>query len=159
MRSTPKLTDDEWVAKFEADEIEVDLDKGFDRTDLAEVRAFELLRREYEDAILGAVRLTRHNGVAWSEIGLALGAPEDETISRYRYAIGEEAERVGAVSHADGPTDTALIRFMVKFRDDAVDKLGAAVARAHGAGVSTGFTELAIDWTDDEARIRWPLRR
>lgn len=157
MTTKPKLTDDEWLAKYEAGEIELNLSHGFDRTHVAEVRAYELLRREYDDAIIGAVRLTRHSGVSWSEIGRALGLNADEAISQYRDRIGEEAERIGSTSKPEDPSDTALIRFMVQFRDDAVDKLGGAVKRAQSAGVSDDFISLAIDWSDDEARVRWPF--
>ena len=158
MRTKHKMTDEEFLAKFESGEIEV-RPGHHDRASVAEVRAFELLRREYEDAILGAVRLTRQRGVSWSEIADALGASDAETIASYRDRIGVEAEEAGMPAKPDDPTETRMIQAMVKFRDDAVAKLEAAVARAREAGVSQDFIDLAIDWTDDEARVRWPFRR
>lgn len=151
------MTDEEFLAKFENDEIE--WTHSEDRTSVAEVRAYELLRREYEDAILGSVRLTRQRGVTWTEIAGALEVSDAEAIARYRDRIGVEAEEAGITVKSDDPTETRMIQAMMKFRDDAVAKLDAAVARARDAGITQHFIDLAIDWTDDEARVRWPFPR
>lgn len=128
---------------------------GFSLTDLAEVRAFELLRREYEAAIEGAVRLTRHRGVRWSDLAEVLGVSEAEAIASYGERIGAEAEFAGSSAAPEVPADTAAVRDEVRCRDDAEARLTDAIERARAAGVEEAFIESVRTRPEEVARVTW----
>lgn len=157
MKTRPKLTDDEWLAKFEAGEIEVDLSTGSELTDLAEVRAYELLHREYEAAITGSIRLSRHRGARWSDIADAVGLSEADAIATYRAAIGPEAEATASSVEPEEPADTRMTAFLVRCRDDADARLAEAVKRASEAGVHADFIRSVRTRTEEDARFAWPF--
>lgn len=119
---------------------------------------FELLRREYDAALTGSIRLSRHRGVSWSDIADALGLTEVDAIATYPEAIGVEAEAAAEHSPREQPADTKLIEFLLRCRDDAAHRLAEAIERAKAEGVPGSFIESVVSRSEEEARYGWPTR-
>lgn len=122
--------------------------------DLAEVRAFELLRREYEEAVTNSVHQSRRAGASWAEIATALRVSEGD--AKARYGMRDDAER--RQPDSEGPPydqRTWMLDFMVRSRIDAERRLAEAVERAKADTVADdSFIRSVVGRTDDEGRLR-----
>lgn len=122
--------------------------------DLAEVRAFELLRREYDEAVTNTVSLSRRAGASWAEVATALRVTEAE--ARATYGTHDQAERLPA--DPEGPPHdqrTLMLDFMVRCRMDAEHRLADAIARAKADTIADdAFLGSVLRRTEDEGRLR-----
>ena len=125
--------------------------------DLAEVRAFELLRREVADSVLNSVRLARQRGISWSDIARELGTTESEAVASYRMRIGEAADIEGA-GLAPVSQDVIGIDFHVRHLAAVELRLREAIERATDADDQIGdFIENYLSRSEDDACYRWNL--
>lgn len=154
MTTKHTLTDEDWLAKFAAGDIDFDPHAGWSLIDLAEVRAYELLVRESEEALVNAVRLARQNGAPWADIATALGTDEADSIATYGDRIGAAADAAGA----EAPTDdngAPLVAFYVRYCTAVAKRGDAAIDRALSAGIDRASIENIRSRSDDDARLRW----
>ena len=157
MVTKPKLTDDEWLEKFEHGEIEFDPSRSQSLIDLIDVRALELLRREASDAVMNSVRLARQNGSTWSTIALELGVDERTALTTYRDVIGAAAEAEG--HRLESAAEVASgISFMVRHLAAVEQRLRDTIDRAVAEDADLAvFIYNYLARSDDDARMRWNL--
>lgn len=153
-----KLSDAEWLERFENGEIEFDLSRGRSLLDLIDVRAYELLRREVADAVLNSVRLARQRGISWADIAQELGATENEAVASYRERIGATAEAEGSRL---GPVSEEMIgiAFQVRHLAAVEQRLRDAIERTIAANDDPigDFIDNYLSRSEDDARYRWNL--
>lgn len=125
---------------------------SFSIIDLAAVRAFELLRREYAEAVTNAVSFARRAGVSWTDIAAALRVDEVEASANH---AARALEPSTPLTDDPGPEHrTVMLDFMVRCRLDAERRLAEAIEQTKSAGGDNLIIGNVLSWTEDEGRLR-----